>query len=494
MDSNIFSSVWVCLWLVLQLVPHADGVGRWDVFATKTLYKWAHGDQTPVISNEYNHVGVGNTLCKAMHVNMVVRHGARYPTLKNLNKIKVLHEKIMKSKDPGKFPQLHNWAFRYNLTLEAELVSGGIAEQNDLGNRVGTRFHHLFDTNAQYVRFVSSRKSRAKDSAKYFYNGLLDVIKKIPSFENEINNHTMRFYDGCYNYETQVEDNVTHFKQFHDFSKTPEFINIAKALRNKLGIEFSLTEDDVYQIYELCAYEAYIYGETMWCDLLTDAERQVLEYGQDLEKYYESSYGQLINSEMACPLIRDMFQTMDAAINSGWDYDNPRSLANTTYLSGKFQFGHAETLVPLMTALGLYKPSQPMLATNFQSMVGRTFRTSNIVPYSANLAFVVYACEKLGTLETQGSTSGNQEFVVKLFVNEKETNIPACDGWLCYYDKVRQQYADYIEKCNIKEVCGTTPGNKGGNSNPENKASISAVDSCALMMTIVTVAMSSLWH
>lgn len=452
-------NIWRLVFIVGQIVHLGSCVVRWDVFASKTLYEWAHDVRTPPIINEYNHIGMGNTLCKAIHVNMVVRHGARNPTKNNLVRIKDLHHKIVHSKDPNKFPELNNWVFRYDMKKEGELVSKGISELNGLGQRVGERFHHLFDTNGQYVKFVSSRKSRAKESAKYFHNGLLDFVKNIPSFNNEINNHTMRFYDDCYNYENQVEENEAHFKQFHDFSKTSRFTNIAKSLQSKLGINFSLTDDDVYQIYELCSYEKYIYEETTWCDLLTDADRQVLEYGQDIEKYLESSYGHPINSAMACPLVRDMFETMDGAINNTWNYDSLEDMTNTSYLAGKFQFGHAETLVPLMTALGLFKDKEPLLATNFDTMTNRFFRTSKIVPYASNVAFVVYACDNMRRLATQVFTAEDQEFVVKLFVNEREVTIPACDEWSCHYEKVRQKYADYINKCDMTKVCGSKPEN-----------------------------------
>lgn len=217
------------------------GVGRWDVFSTKTLYEWAHDVTDVLFANEYNHVGVGTTLCKAIHLNMVVRHGARNPTLKNMKKIKKMYEKIKNSKDPSKFPELANWKYRYDFETEGELVAKGINEQFDLGTRVMARFQHLFETNGKYIKFVSSRKSRAKDSAKYFQEGIHDYIKGIPSVQTEINNATMRFYDDCYNYEHQVEDNVTHFKEFHDFSKTPQFLNISKSLKNKLGVTFSVT-------------------------------------------------------------------------------------------------------------------------------------------------------------------------------------------------------------------------------------------------------------
>ena len=41
--------------------------------------------------------------------------------------------------------------------------------------------------------------------------------------------------------------------------------------------------DEVYLLYEMCAYEKYIYNNSRWCNLMSDADRRVLEYGQDLE-------------------------------------------------------------------------------------------------------------------------------------------------------------------------------------------------------------------
>lgn len=42
--------------------------------------------------------------------------------------------------------------------------------------------------------------------------------------------------------------------------------------------------DEVYIIYKLCAYDKILSGdESFWCDLLTSEQRDVLEYGRDLE-------------------------------------------------------------------------------------------------------------------------------------------------------------------------------------------------------------------
>jgi hypothetical protein len=59
--------------------------------------------------------------------------------------------------------------------------------------------------------------------------------------------------------------------------------------------------------------------------------------------------------------------------------------------------------------------------------------------------------------QTNAIERGKKEFLVKLFVNEKEVNIPSCDDFPCYYDVAKRKYNDYINKCNIKEICGIRP-------------------------------------
>ena len=117
-----------------------------------------------------------------------------------------------------------------------------------------------------------------------------------------------------------------------------------------------------------------------------------------------------------------------------------------------FQFGHSETVVQAFTALGLFKDSQPLLATNMASMKNRQFRTSEIVPFSANLAFVLFACAEghVHDADDRDVTA----FVLKILVNEKPVTIPACNKEQCLYKDVRKYYHDLADHCNRKAMCG----------------------------------------
>lgn len=126
------------------------------------------------------------------------------------------------------------------------------------------------------------------------------------------------------------------------------------------------------------------------------------------------------------------------------------------YLAGKFLDGHSDTTLTLMTALGLYKDSQALTASNRVQMADRQFKSSKIASYSANVAFILYACRP-----TQGEAKNT--FKVKLLVNEETVKFPGCSDPLCPYAQVRGLYSDLVDNCDLEEVC-TGTGETGGAS------------------------------
>lgn len=97
-----------------------------------------------------------------------------------------------------------------------------------------------------------------------------------------------------------------------------------------------------------------------------------------------------------------------------------------------------------MTTLGFFKDISPLLADHRNE--SRKFKTSHIVPYSANIAFTLYACR-------DNQNNAKNTFKVKMFVNEKATVIPGCDSMLCAYDTFKAMYVDLITDCDLAKIC-----------------------------------------
>ncbi|VDP43178.1 unnamed protein product [Schistosoma mattheei] len=89
---------------------------------------------------------------------------------------------------------------------------------------------------------------------------------------------------------------------------------------------------------------------------------------------------------------------------------------NPTLHRGSFWFGHAETILPIVAALGIFNNSighstlHKLTADSFDErlrMIYDTdvpsptmFRTSYIAPFAGNVAFLLYYCPDLGVLKS----------------------------------------------------------------------------------------------
>ncbi|WAQ96753.1 MINP1-like protein [Mya arenaria] len=487
---------------------------------------WAHSVAQPSENSGFNEV-YNDRLCEAVHMSMLLRHGARYPSDGSVEEINDIHERLKDGKSINVFPELETWTSPYTEPLASTLNAEGKEEHRLLGQRTALRFRRLFQRNGQYIRFISSDKQRTRASANSFYGGLYNAtgdclygnqrcapptgIANIAPTNLTIDDKIIRFYDGCDKYENDIEDNDDYFKEFKKYEKTEEFLNITKSIRAKLGLPsgFALSSmspepnsfsqpmnhtrekpfdiyltyttvpqctnayahctdllyipADVYTLYELCAYDQYTLeppSPPFWCRLLSNGDREILEYGQDLEKWLESMYGDPLTSRVACPLVRHMLGNLKAAMNTSWDYSNiTQEQANRGYTAANFLFGHSETVAQLMATLGLYKDNTPLLATNREALRDRKFKSSKLLPFSANLAFVLYAC-KAGP----NDDNPDNKFLVKMFVNEEVVRIPGCNADACPLDTMLQQYANITNSCDIEKICDDDDDDISGTS------------------------------
>lgn len=107
------------------------------------------------------------------------------------------------------------------------------------------------------------------------------------------------------------------------------------------------------------------------------------------------------------------------------------------------QIGHAETLLPLITLLGFFKDSTTLTATNFAEQTHRSFRTSRIMPYIANLALVLYDC-------------GSDGLRLQALLNEKQVTFPGLSSQTASiprFEEVTENYRELLQGCNFEAEC-----------------------------------------
>ncbi|XP_075361581.1 multiple inositol polyphosphate phosphatase 1 isoform X2 [Mycteria americana] len=212
------------------------------------------------------------------------------------------------------------------------------------------------------------------------------------------------------------------------------------AFRRGLGPSLSLGRDDLVQVAFLtCSYELAIKNVTSpWCSLFSEEDAKVLEYLNDLKQYWKRGYGYDINSRSSCILFQDIFQHLDKAVEES---KSSKPISSPLIV----QVGHAETLQPLLALMGFFKDDEPLKANNYVRQTDRKFRSGRIVPYAANLVFVLYHCDQVKT--------SKDEYQVQMLLNEKLMSFHHSNETISTYMDLKDYYKDILENCHFKEEC-----------------------------------------
>ena len=118
-------------------------------------------------------------------------------------------------------------------------------------------------------------------------------------------------------------------------------------IRARLGVPASavLAASDVTALWALCCIEQSTGARSNVCALFTPAEHARMEWIDDVAFLNKRGWAHTINYDIAAPLLRDAAAALRSAAAPP---------AERLGMQGRFLFGHAETLAPLLCHLGLF--------------------------------------------------------------------------------------------------------------------------------------------
>ncbi|KAM9325030.1 multiple inositol polyphosphate phosphatase 1 [Gastrophryne carolinensis] len=394
--------------------------------------------------------------CTPLQLVSVIRHGTRYPTQKQIKKMKKMHSLIQKSRSDSELvKELQGWHMWYDEWMDGQLVKKGEEDMKNLAYRLASLFPSLFTADKLHkckMAFTTSSKHRCVDSTKAFIQGLAHHYLRLPQLpdthmedvlcrEPVVNDTLMRFFDHCEKFVVQVEDNDTAMHEVDKFKKGPEIQKVLHKIAALLSVpEDELSADLIQVAFFTCSFELAInnIAHSPWCNLFDEEDAKVLEYLNDLKQYWKRGYGFDINSRSCCNLFQHILQHLQTAVS-----ESKRSQQISTPVV--MQFGHAETLLPLLSLMGLFKDEEPLTAGNFNSQSSRKFRSGRIVPYASNLVFVLYHCDL--------ARSPEEEYQVQMLLNEDLLPFPHIEQSVCLFDDLKKQYSHLLEHCRVHEEC-----------------------------------------
>ncbi|KAG9268400.1 multiple inositol polyphosphate phosphatase 1-like [Astyanax mexicanus] len=447
---GFFSSSHVNAAAIKQEIP-----ANAEFFNTKTRYQ----DADPFLRENILAINVSAVkppapACIPIHLTAIIRHGTRFPTAGNVEKIAIL-DKLVKSEAKGDLsylPELKAWKNWYTQETAGHLTAAGRGDQIHLAKRLVKTFPTLLTKSNllnKRVKFITSSVPRCINSTLAFQQGLKESLS-IPGnlfrfsyneeFKYTVNDTLMRFFASCERLLVTVLNNKEAVVQVTLFEEGPEMSKVHQRLSDQLQIPYAnitLGQCDhchFYLIevcaYYLCAYEFSILGlVTPWCKLFDRAEAQVMDYAGDLGLYWKRGYGHEVNYMSSCVLFHNLFNRLETSINQFKSGQPVSEVVNV-------QVGHAETLIPLMTLLGLFKGKISLDANNFAENLHRPFNCSKNVPFAANLMAALWSCP--------------DGFRLQFRVNENPVALPGL-SYSPLYEEVKKLYADLLQGCNEEE-------------------------------------------
>ncbi|CAH8586359.1 unnamed protein product [Dicrocoelium dendriticum] len=393
-------------------------------FSTKTAYRYC--SLQPFVDRASEFVDEN---CQLVHVNVLFRHGTRAPSGDDVVGFEELHARLVSSTGAALPSGFEKHPIPFLNCSDRQLLPMGVHEMYTLGRTFREQSSSFFNFTPSNSRFFTSSSTRAIASGQSFYNGLFNLSPPDPGtsyfalpslkFKNgfgqsndllKVDDKLLRFFDYCDRYVKEIVHNKSTLYEYTAFKNGPEMQHVLMDIISQHRLnESTFIRDDIYTIFLACAYEVAAYSDSdpmsPWCGFLKPAHQEVLEYLVDLKQFWRKSYGYDLNYVQSCPLVNEMVSQVKEAAEQFKSHRFDQQDVNLH--RGTFWFGHAETVMPVVSALGLFNDSigattlQKLHADGFEIWRKKLhskpqpptmFRSGHIAPFAGNVALYLYHC------------------------------------------------------------------------------------------------------
>ena len=333
-------------------------------------------------------------------INHVGRHGSRYPA-SAANCLK-LQTALLKADSLGtitplgrQLQKLNDYVIAQSSNRWGSLDSLGMAEQRGIATRLFYNFGEIFKGGCT-IKAESSYSPRAMMSMFSFLHQLdrMDNRINFNTTTGRVNSPALRPFDTDEDYKDFRKEELWR-PPYEEY-----FVSVCpvKPIKNVLGERYPFANDA--EMRDLAITEYYVVAgcQAMSVDpkaskFFSKEEYNALWSCFNLRQYLQRTATTIsaIPADIASDLVQDIITTTDNYIN-GVSSD-----------VAVFRFGHAETLMPLLSLMRL-KGCYYM--TNYFDTVGLHWRDFDVVPMAANMQMILFK-------------SNTGRFYVRIDLNEK---------------------------------------------------------------------------
>ncbi|KAG6906495.1 hypothetical protein DXG01_013674 [Tephrocybe rancida] len=361
--------------------------------------------------------------CRVTQVNIIQRHGARYPTSGTAQGITAALDKLLSVETYSDSSLNFLKTYTYPLGQE-DLILFGASQTQDSGREHYERYKHLLSHDQlPFVRATGMERvvlsatnwtAGFSLASHHVYKPRLSVIL------NEEANDTLNDH-SCPNSGNASTQTGAWLLTFGP--------PIAARL-NKYAPGANIDPTDVYNLMLICAFESIFNNhKSPFCDLFSQTEFEQLEYYGDLDKYYNTGYGQELGPVQGVGYVNELIARLSGTpvsdntqTNRTLDASPETFPLNCTIYA---DFSHDNQMIAIYAAMGLFKQSSPPNPTSPNPR--SNWITSHLTPFSARMITEKLTCTS-GKKITQH---------VRIFVNDALQPLESCgakkDG-LCTLD------------------------------------------------------------
>ena len=391
------------------------------------------GTETPYEEKRLFYGGQPPKGYRSFYINHLGRHGARY--LSSSIRVDRLLETLMEAKRQGSLLKMGEKLRLQVINFEAVtnhqyglLTPLGKKEEYQMGMRMYQHFPTVF---GRQVKASSSYMQRAKQSMFAFLEGLGHCTSS-NDFRLSIHGQidpVLRFFD--------LNEQYIHYKEKGDWHKWLDAFEERCILAKKwltlfFSEQFILEMANPIQIATFI-YDLYCNTFNMQSDLGFEKyfDRGLMCYfweNENVKQYLEKGpalKGEDLPTNIAFPLLENFLQTSDRAIKAG-------------DISANLRFAHAETLIPLLSLLGVKGASQQ---TDDLKEVAHIWKDHCIAPMGANMWWVFFKGKE------------DQPILMLPLLNEHPVSLPIPSYDSCFYEweKVRCYYKEVLKRLHLPQ-------------------------------------------
>ncbi|KAG1729990.1 histidine phosphatase superfamily [Suillus lakei] len=373
-----------------QLGPQLALESNNHIFSSESQRFW--GPYSPYYSVEdYQPPPNG---CSVIQVNILQRHGARYPTSGASKEIQTSLQKLLNASKYTDTKLGFLRSYQWHLG-EADLVPFGATQSFQSGAEIYHRYGHLVDDHTlPFVR--ASGGDRVVKSAVNWTAGFSDASGQLyhPSVsviipETEMSNNTLEDHMCPNSQASQDAANV-----WRDIFS----VSVVHRL-NTAAVGAEILGEDIPGLMSLCAFETvFEEKESQFCDLFSLKEFQAYDYYHDLLKYYKTGYGNPLGRVQGVGYVNELLARLRGRpvedrtqTNSTLDSSPITFPLNRTVYA---DFSHDNQMVAIYGALGLLPQTCPPNPTKTDPRW--TWVVSRLVPFSGRMITEKVQCFEAG--------------------------------------------------------------------------------------------------